>query len=108
MISKTLDESMKKAMKYENLTKASKFADYYEKKYKENIQNSEIEMLEKLSEYVKEEPKTQTEKQDEEILEYITENPDKIAPVFDFSDKPSTGLPFFKSIDYKLSEVFGV
>ena len=41
-------------------------------------------------------------------MEYITENPEKIAPVLDFSDRPSTGLPFFKSIDYKLSEVFGV
>lgn len=108
MISKTLDESMKKAMKYENMTKASNFANIYENKNKENIKNSEIEMLQKISEYVKTEPATQTESEDSEVLEYITENPEKIAPVFDFSDRPATGLPFFKSIDYKLSEVFGV
>lgn len=44
MISKTLDESMKKAMKYENMTKASNFANIYENINKENIKNSEIEM----------------------------------------------------------------
>ncbi|MBO6257488.1 hypothetical protein J6N69_05585 [bacterium] len=108
MISKTLDESMKKAMKYENMTKASNFANIYENINKENLKNSEIEMLQKLSEYVKNESAEQTEQQDAEIMEYITENPEKIAPVLDFSDRPSTGLPFFKSIDYKLSEVFGV
>ena len=108
MLSKTLDESMEKAFKYENLTKASKFGDVKRNVYSQKSQEKEIEMLQKISEYVKEKPKEKAEEEDTEILEYITENPDKIAPIFDFSDRPSTGLPFFKSIDYKLSEIFSV
>ena len=108
MLSKTLDESMEKALKYENLTKASKFSDAPKSIHTQKSQEKEIEMLQKISEYVKEEPVRETEREDAEIMEYIIENPDKVAPIFDFSDRPSTGLPFFKSIDYKLSEIFSV
>ena len=108
MLSKTLDESMEKALKYENLTKASKFSDVQRSVYSQKSQEKEIEMLQKISEYVKEEPIEKTQREDAEILEYITENPDKVVPIFDFSDRPSTGLPFFKSINYKLSEIFSV
>jgi len=107
MISKTLDESMEKAMKFENLTKASKFGSHYKSFIVEKTAEKEIEMLEKISEYVKNEPIKMSE-EDAEVLEYITEDPDKIAPILDFKNIPSTGLPFFKSIDYKLSEIFSV
>ena len=107
MISKTLDESMEKAKKFENITKASKFGDLFKDIYPEKSTGREIEMLQKISQYVKEEPVLPTQ-EDEEVLEYITENPDEIAPIFDLKNTVSTGLPFFKSIDYKLSEVFGV
>ena len=106
MISKTLDESMAKAMKFENLTKASKFGDVFKGYKTEKTADKEIEMLEKISQYVKVEPESAIA--DDEVLEYITENPDEIAPVLDFKNSPSTGLPFFKSIDYKLSEIFSV
>jgi len=106
MISKTLDESMAKAMEFENLTKASKFGNLFKGAVSEKSAEKEFEMLQKISDYVKKEEKTSFE--DAEILEYITENPDEIAPIFDFNSTVSTGLPFFKSIDYKLSEVFGV
>lgn len=106
MILKTLDESMAKAKKYENITKASKFGDLFKDIYPEKSAEKEFEMLQKISGYVKKEEEPSIE--DAEILEYITENPDEIAPIFDFKGSVSTGLPFFKSIDYKLSEVFGV
>lgn len=106
MISKTLDESMAKAKKFENITKASKFGDLFKDIYPEKSAEKEFEMLQKISEYVKKEEEPSFE--DAEVLEYITENPDEIAPIFDFNSSVSTGLPFFKSIDYKLSEVFGV
>ena len=107
MISNSLDESMAKAKKLENITKASKFGDLFKYIYPEKSAEYEYEMLEKISEYVKKEPQKITT-EDKEVLEYITENPDEIAPIFDFNQNPSTGLPFFKSIDYKLSEIFGV
>jgi len=106
MISKTLDETMAKTMRYENLTKASKFGDVFKGYRTEKSADKEIEMLEKISQYVKVEP--ESVKQDDEVLEYITENPDEIVPIFDNTNYVSTGLPFFKSIDYKLSEIFGV
>ncbi len=106
MISKTLDESMAKAMEFENLTKASKFGGLFKGISVEKSADKEFEMLQKISQYVKTEEETPVE--DAEILEYITENPDEVAPIFDFNSTVSTGLPFFKSIDYKLSEVFGV
>ena len=106
MISKTLDESMAKAMKFENLTKASKFGSVFKGYKTEKTINKEIEQLEKISEYVKTEPESAI--QDDEVLKYITENPDEIVPIFDNTNYVSTGLPFFKSINYKLSEVFGV
>ena len=106
MISKTLEESMAKAMKFENLTKASKFGDVFKGYKTEKSADKEIEMLEKISQYVKVEPESAIA--DDEVLEYITENPDEIVPIFDNTNHISTGLPFFKSIDYKLSEVFGV
>lgn len=106
MISKTLDETMEKAKKFENLTKASKFSSLFKGISVEKSAEKEFEMLQKISEYVKED--IQTPSEDAEILEYITENPDEVAPIFDFNGSVSTGLPFFKSIDYKLSEVFGV
>ena len=107
MISTTLDESMQKAMKFENLTKASKFGNLFKSVETEKTPEKEFEMLQKISEYVKEDY-VQDSEQDAEVLEYITENPDDIAPIFDFNDRPATGLPFFKSIDYKLSEIFSV
>ena len=106
MISKTLEESMEKAKKFENLTKASKFGNLFKDIYPEKTPEKELEMLQKISDYIKTEEKPSEE--DAEILEYITENPDEIAPIFDFKNTVSTGLPFFKSIDYKLSEIFGV
>ena len=107
MISKTLDESMAKAMKFENLTKASKFGGIFKNTVTEKSVEKEFEMLQKISPYTKEN-NIEISKEDAEVLEYITENPDEIAPVLDFKNSPSTGLPFFKSIDYKLSEIFSV
>ena len=107
MITKTIEESMEKAKKLENITKASKFGDLFKDIYPEKSPEKEIEMLQKISEFVKKEPQKITA-EDEEVLEYITENPDETAPILDFNKNPSTGLPFFKSIDYKLSEIFGV
>ena len=107
MILRTLEESMEKAKKFENITKAAKYSNLFKGTIPEKSPEKEIEMLKKISQYVKDD-QIQHSAQDDEILDYITENPDEMNSVLNIKNSVSTGLPFFKSIDYKLSEIFGV
>ncbi len=108
MLLKILDETMAKAAKYENLTRASKFGSKYFESDEKQSPEKELLMLKKISQYVKEEETEKQSLQDKEISEYIVENEEKNVKIFDLKARPYTGLPFFKSITYKLSESFGV
>ncbi|MDY6310954.1 MAG: hypothetical protein SPL73_03630 [Cyanobacteriota bacterium] len=103
MLTNTLDETMSKAMKYENLTRASKFGTVYQNKTN-NIDENELLMLQKISKYVK--PQKPTTEIEDEISEYIVEKPEQKSKIFDFENRHKTGLPFFRSIEVKLGETF--
>lgn len=107
MLLNILDETMAKAAKYEKLTKSSKFSNICGNFEKRNQQEEEILMLQKISEYVKKEETKDLSEENKEVSEYITENTDRVVKIFSLKDRPSTGLPFFRSIQYKLSESFG-
>lgn len=104
MLSETLDDTMAKAMKYENLTKASKFGSVYRNTRPDNGFENELLMLTKINEYTKKE--TERNAQDEEILKYIVDNPEETSSVLDFEDSIKTGLPFFRSVEAKLDKIF--
>ena len=93
MLSKTLDQTMAKAMKLENMTRKTTFG----RGYIQNVDTAK-DMIEKLSPYVKSEKSSE-----DEILKYIVEDPNIISPVFDFDKCERTGLPFFKSLSQKLN-----
>lgn len=98
MLSKTLEDSMTKAMKYEKMTGKPLFGRNF---HSGIIQEKEPDMVEKLAPYIK--SAQEVANADDEVLNFIVENPDIIAPVFDFEKSESTGLPFFRSIEQKLS-----
>ena len=97
MLSRTIDQSMAKAMKFENMTRRNIFG----RGHYTNIEpQKEVDMLEKLSPYIK---SAQQVEKDDEVLNFIVENPNEIAPVFDFDKCERTGLPFFRSLSQKLN-----
>ena len=86
-----------KATSFRNLSRISK------------SKNPENELLKKISDYVKKQPqiKEESKKEDSEIT--IVENPDDIQFVFpNLSDiAPDVVMPFFKSVSYKLTKIYG-
>ena len=98
MLSKTLDQTMAKAMKLENMTGKTLFGRHHGA----DINPAETDMMDKLAPYIKE-VKDSQRKFDDEVLDYITEDPNTIVPVFDFGTHESSGLPFFVSLSQKLS-----
>ena len=97
MLSNTLKNTMDKAMKYENITKASKFSNSDNVNKTEKSLEEEFLMLQKISKFVKNNNETsQIQNNNTKKLKQELENIKKIE------------LPFFKSIQYKLSEVFSV
>ncbi len=103
MLSQTLDDTMAKAMKFENLTKASKFGDVYKNTKPDNSFENELLMLSKISNYTKQDSQKNT---DDEVLKYIVDNPEDNASVLEFEDSIKTGLPFFRSVEAKLDKIF--
>lgn len=96
MLSKTLEQSMAKAMKFEKLTGKPLFG---RSLYPDVIQKKEP--MEKLAPYIK--SAQSVANADDEVLNFIVENPEIIAPVFELEKSEPTGLPFFRSIEQKLS-----
>lgn len=97
MLSRTIDQTMAKAMKFENMTRRNVFGRSY---YTNAEPQKDVDMLEKLSPYIK---SAQEVEKDDEVLKFIVENPDEIAPVFDFNKCEKTGLPFFRALGQKLN-----
>jgi len=99
MLSKTLDETMEKTMKFENMTRKPVFGRNY---YKCQSQSEkDFNMVEKLAPYIK--PAQKVADADDEVLNFIVENPDNIAPIFDLRKCEKSDLPFFVSIAKKLN-----
>lgn len=110
MFSNNLDNSMKKAIKYENLTKASKFGNIKNSKDNKKSVEKEILMLQKISKYVKDDYTKNIQKESKEqkeVSEYTKQQKDAVS-FCDSIKKESVGLPFFRSISNKLSEEFCV
>ena len=103
MLIKSLDNSMEKAMRFERITKATKFGNASAAEM-EKTPEKELMMLKKISQYSKEELYT-----DEENKYDITEAPKRsnFAQIAYKGNTPAC-LPFFRSIQFKLSEVFSV
>lgn len=104
MLSKTLETSMKKAMKYENLTRASRFAKIDNTLNDEKSLEKEFLMLQKISDYVKEDIKPQNN----DISDLISENICSKEQLQQETEYKSLSLPFFRSIQSKLSKEFSV
>lgn len=102
MLSKTLETSMKKAMKYENLTRASRFAKIDDTSNNEKSLEKEFLMLQKISDYVKED----IEPQKDNISYIIAESSNLEEQLPKEAEYTPRKLPFFRSIQSKLSEKF--
>ena len=101
MLLKTLETSMKKAMKYENLTKASRFAKINEISNDKKSLEKEFLMIQKISNYVKEDVKPQKD-------DLIAKSLDLEEQLPAAAEYTSCKLPFFRSIQSKLSKEFSV
>ena len=99
MLSRTIDQTMAKAMKFENMTRKIKFG----RSYYTNIDpQKKPDMVEKLAPYIKSAQSVEKDSSDE-VLNFIVEDPNNIAPIFDFNKCESTGLPFFRALGQKLN-----
>jgi hypothetical protein len=99
MLSKTLDETMEKTMKFENMTRKPVFGRNY---YVGDLPvEKKPNMIEKLAPYIK--PAQEMANADDDVLNFIVENPDNIAPIFDLRKCEKSDLPFFVSIAKKLN-----
>lgn len=109
MLSQNLENSMQKAMKYENLTKATKFGKVQYMRNNEKSIEKEILMLQKVSKYVQDDYTKNANIKQNEICEKVKEPmKNQKETTSGEIEKTKTGLPFFKSINYKLSEEFCV
>lgn len=104
MLSKTLETSMKKAMKYENLTRASRFAKIDDTLNDEKSLEKEFLMLQKISDYVKED----IESQNNDKFDVIAESLDLEEQLTDKTEYTTRKLPFFRAIQSKLLQEFSV
>ena len=104
MLSKTLETSMKKAMKYENLTRASRFAKIDDTLNDEKSLEKEFLMLQKISDYVKED----IESQNNDISDVIVQSLDLEEQLTDETEYIPRKLPFFRAIQSKLLQEFSV
>ena len=101
MLSKTLDQTMAKAMKYENMTRKTIFGrNYYAELEK---QNNDCDMLNKLAPYIKSAQSVGNPSAEDEVINFIVEDPNVVAPVFEFNRSESSGVPFFVSLAQKLN-----
>ena len=104
MLSKTLETSMKKAMKYENLTRASRFAKIDDTLNDEKSLEKEFLMLQKISDYVKED----IESQNNDKFDVIAESLDLEEQLTDKTEYTTQKLSFFRAIQSKLLQEFSV
>ena len=105
MLAQTLDETMAKAQKVEQITRATKFGNIFKAVVKDKISQDELVMRKKVDEYTKEGFRS-FDKQIEAEKGLITEDPEEILVDINFS-KSTNGLPFFRSITSKLKEIYG-
>ena len=101
MLSKTLDQTMAKAMKYENMTRKNVFGRNYYAEFEK--QDNDCDMLDKLAPYIKSAQEVGNHSPEDDILNFIVEDPNAVAPVFEFNRSESSGLPFFVSLAQKLN-----
>ena len=102
MLKNTLDNTMKKAMKHENITRATRFGKNCDADNEKTLEK-EFLMIQKISKYTKKEEKPVNA--DEIVI--IEDNINDNIPMIKYKLNYETNLPFFKPIQYKLSEVFG-
>lgn len=97
MLSQTLEQTFAKAVKYENMAGLCSAVKTFAlgKEVKEPV-------VYKLKSSIKKKNADDSNLRDEAILDYIVENPNDVAPVFNFDNYDKTGLPFFRSIEQKL------
>ena len=103
MLKNTLDKTMEKSMKLENKTKVSRFSNLRNIN-EEKSPEKELLMLQKISKYTKNQ-ELLTIPEELEITE--DSHTDKI-PMIKLKTTDCTNLPFFISVQKKLSEVFCV
>lgn len=103
MLIKSLDDSMEKARRFERITRATRFVNNGNEE-KEKNPEKEFMMLQKIAQYSKEE----TDIEELNSIEIVDEQENEEVPAIMFKGNTSCSLPFFRSIQFKLSEVFSV
>ena len=112
MYTQTLDDTMAKAKKVERMTKATKFSNVFKTMVTDKSFQDEIAQK-KLSQYVKniEDASSKINIDDcseEKVTDLIVEDPDIIPVKIEFNNIDTIGLPFFKSIQFKLNKYYSV
>lgn len=108
MLLETLENTMAKAQKYEQITKATKFGNVYDNSASESENNfSEKIMRKKIDKYTKRGHRSFDKTETEEVVvsdiedDFIVEDPHEV--VFEITYTHSD-LPFFRSIQEKLNK----
>ena len=105
MLTQTLDETMAKAQKVEQVTRATRFGNVFKTVVKDKTAQDEVIMRKKIDKFTKKGFRSFDKKIEPED-NFITEDPEEIIINVDFS-KGDSGLPFFRSITEKLNKIYG-
>lgn len=113
MLAEAVRNNLKNVQKMDIKTKAKRFSDLFQRKSFSDDTETLSEVLAKahLTEYIKKESPEKIEICEEPLSDedYIIENPDELVVPFPIVSnvKLEEKLPFFKSISFKLSNIYG-